>query len=197
MKKKVVLAVAFVLLVLSSIMLSSNSADAKTYKRKIQDNITFLKDVKMTPTDELQFKWNKKRKYTFEIGNPSVAKIDNKGHVTINAIGNCLITIYDENNNRHECPIKVQPTIFKAEDLTVKVGETFRAKLDIGGAPTIENFEQTCPITQPKLFGDEIVHINYEDGLPLGTMTALIPGEATLTIHWQNLASSFHVTVVE
>lgn len=194
MKKKVVLAVAFVLLVLSSVVLSSNSADAKTYKRKIIDNWEF-KNVKCHYDDDLYLKVDKKTKYTFKTNNPNIIDVDKNGHVTFKAIGNASVFAVSPTGREYECFVKVRPYVFTTdENLTIKVGETVRPILNVGDAPIPENFYYN--ITKPNTYRD-VVKIDFEDGKCTGTITGVAPGELCISIWWQEMHCSFTVTVVE
>lgn len=194
MKKKVVLVAAFVLLVLSSIALSSNSADAKTYKRKIIDNWEF-KNVRCFPEDDVQLKVNKKIKYTFGTNAPDVMTIDNKGHVTFKTIGAGTVYAVAPNGQKYECTIRINPHIFEAENLTIKVGETVSPKLNFGDAPLPEKLYYNMN-TAHNYFIDVVdFNRNKEDGLY--TITGLEPGEVLMVVGWQDCSTSFTVTVVE
>lgn len=192
MKKKVVLAVVFVLLVLSSIVLSSNSADAKTYKRKIIDNWEF-KNVRCFPEDDLYLKVDKKTKYTFKTNNSSIINVDKNGHVTFKAIGNTSVYAVSPTGREYECFVKVRPHIFEAEDITVKVGETFAPKINVGGANLPNNFYYNMGVA---FLRDKFQENKVNNGFT-NTLTALKPCEEEIVLQWQDMECWFHVTVVE
>ena len=200
MKKKVVLAVVFVLLILGTVILSCEKTEAKDYKKKIETGKTTIKKIKLIyGQDTLKIKLNSKKKYKIEAKNTKVANIDKKGNIELLAIGDSLINIYDEYGYRHEFFIKCRPSEFFAEDLTVKVGDTFKAKLNLGGAQVTDDFDKAYYLYHngSEYEGEEIVHVNYENGLPLGNVTALKPGTVKMTIKWKDCICSFTVTVIE
>lgn len=192
MKKKVVLAVAFVLLVLSSVVLSSNSADAKTYKRKLIDNWEF-KNVKCFPEDDLYLKTGKKSGFTFSTDYPDTINVDKKGHVTFKTIGNATVTATSPDGRSYRCLIKIRPHVFEAEDITVKVGETFAPKLNVGDAVLPKDFYYNIGLA---FLRDYFQENKVNNGLT-NTLTALKPCEVDLTLQWTDMECSFRVTVVE